>query len=92
MIEKKQFNSAMASAILGFIGISPAAIFFGHLALSKIKKNQHLYSLVDKKMAYGGLLMGYAWSLAWLYMILIALSIYFGWDISFLFPYGMNKQ
>ena len=87
---KKPYNLALASVILAFIFVSLPAIICGHIALKKINQKRHIYSTTDKRMAIGGLIVGYTGMLGWLYICLIACAAYFRWDLSFMFPFGVK--
>ena len=87
--DKKSLNIAIASAMFGFILLSPIAIICGHIALLKISKNEHFCTSINRRMAYGGLILGYSGMLAWLYIFLLIGAMIFEWDIKFLFPFSI---
>jgi hypothetical protein len=93
-IAEKQgyYKLAFASAILGFFLISLPAIICGHMALSRINRDQNKYASTDKRMAIAGLILGYSWMLGWVYLSLLIGAVVFNWDISVLFPFGFGMK
>ena len=90
--EKTSFSLPIASVILGIIGLSPVAIVCGHLAFYRIKRNEYKNTSTSKRMAYGGLISGYFGMIVWIYMFIVLCAMVFKWDISFLFPFGIDSH
>jgi len=84
----KQYNLALISVFFGFFLFSLPAVICGHVALSKIKHSDK-YTNTDKRMAIGGLILGYSGIFVWLYLWLLICALIFNWDLSFIFPYGI---
>jgi hypothetical protein len=89
-IAKDPFKYAFIGLLFGFIGLSPLAVISSHLALSKIKNSDIEYPTYYRRMVHGGLLLGYLGLFIWLYFLFLFIAMAYDWDISFLFPFGIN--
>ena len=87
---QKPYSLALTSTILAFIFLSLPAIICGHVAISRIKKNELHYSATDRRLAIGGLIVGYSGMVGWLYTGLLGLAPLFGWDLKSIFPFGVG--
>ena len=84
----KEYKLAIASIFLAIFGLSLPSIICGHISILEVRKNQHADALTVKRMAIGGLILGYVGMLIWLYLGLLGAAVYFNWDLKTLFPYG----
>ncbi len=89
--KQKPYGLALTSLLLGLFNLAPFAIICGHVALSRIKKNDQKYTVLDRRIAMAGLLFGYIGLLLWFYIGLLFAGITRNWDLSFLFPFS-NKN
>ncbi len=93
---KKPNRLAIASVVIGFWGaILPffaaiPTVICGHIVLSRFKNGHSEFSAIDKRLAIGGLVFGYFSIFFWSFMVFLFLADFYGWDLSWLFPYGIK--
>jgi hypothetical protein len=75
------FLSFPLSCILIGVFVAIAAIIYGHLFLSMYKKAPEKYIKSDQRLAKGGLFLGYLGAALSIWIILLVLSLFFGWDL-----------
>jgi len=73
---------ALSLLLTGIITGIPT-IIWGHQALSK--KNRNLYSVVDRRIIIGGMILGYLGIALSAYIIYLLLAVYFGWSATVFF-------
>jgi len=89
-------NIAQKSILLGFLSFPLSCIFlgifsalgaivYGHLFLLRYRNNPEKYFSSERRLALGGLFLGYLGALLSIWIIILVFSIYFGWDLG-LFP------
>ncbi len=77
--KSKPNNLAIACVLLGFFSVvmlgaitGLPAVIIGHSILARIKREPDTYLAIDKKLAYGGLFLGY---------LGVVMTIVFGWIV-----------
>ena len=91
MRKQKPYNLAVASILFGLLNLAPFALICGHVALSRIKKNNQKYTVTDRRVALAGLIFGYIGLIIWLYIGFLFAGITFDWNLSFLFPFSIRS-
>lgn len=56
-------------------------VFVGHRELSKHRKDTKIYSDADRRIIIGGMILGYIGIILTIYLIILFIAAYFGWDL-----------
>jgi uncharacterized membrane protein len=71
---------ALSFLLTGAITGIPA-VFMGHRELSKNRKDTKIFSDTDRRIIIGGMIFGYIGIILTIYLIILVLAAYFGWDL-----------
>lgn len=79
--KKIMLLGALGFLLTGAITGGPAVIM-GHRELSKHRMKTKKYSDSDRRIIIGGMILGYLGIILTIYLIILLISTYLGWDLS----------